>query len=289
MPKKLVLTVAALGTLFLFACQVANQNPNTPVITASATTVEPGTVVNLTVTCTDPDGDALTFTWCADGGTFSATTGTAVDWTAPNVIDTTVYTVRVIADDANGGVAYGSIEITVAPGAMYVIIGNGDITNWVPFWGGPHDSCRAQYLYYDSEMTYQGTIDAIALKLATPAAGDYYDFEIYICPTTKDTLEATWDNNYGGTPVLVYSRATQTYGRDGEKDFWHDFELDTGYDYTGGNFIVEFRWAGDDGNSIQSYANRTGEVYREIWGFKPGNPTGQPHQQNMQIRFRFEE
>lgn len=294
--KRLLLT----STLLLVAiavtgatCDIGNQNPNTPVITATATTVESGGTVTLTVTCTDPDGDALTFTWCADGGAFNTTTGPEVIWTAPTVTQTTVYTIRVIADDGNQGVAHASVDITVNPGSssgFAVVIGDRSIYNWQPFQGGPSDSCRVQFLYYASDVNHSGLINTLSLMPSLMSQGTFNNLEIYICPTAKDTLEATFANNYtGNTPTLVYSTATQVYGRTDERDYWHDFTLDTKYDYTGGNFIVEFRWAGDDGHSISSYAFQTSGVYREVGTGKPGRATGLTHMQAMYMKVTYDE
>jgi hypothetical protein len=52
-------------------------------ISPDVTAVEPGGTANLDVLAYDPDGDVLTLTWSAEGGTLSATSGHPVVWTAP--------------------------------------------------------------------------------------------------------------------------------------------------------------------------------------------------------------
>ncbi len=295
MRRLLPLSILLVGLVLLPGCLTTsgNKNPDTPVITASATEVDAGATVNLSVTCTDPDGDAVTFTWCADGGAFDATSGAAVVWTAPNVTVTDTFTITVTADDGNSGLAQATVQIIVNPGSssgFAVVVGDSSINNWLPFQGGPADSCRAQHLYYASDVNHTGLINTLSLMPSLMAQGTFNNLEIHICPTTKDTLEATFDNNYtGNTPTLVYSAASQVYGRTGERDYWHDFVLDTKYDYTGGNFIVEFRWAGDDGHSVSSHAFTTAGVYREVSHHKLGNPTGLTHMQAMYMKVTYDE
>ncbi len=88
-----------------------NTQPVINYVTAEKEVV-PGAEVEITCVSTDADGDALTFTWTADGGTITNDAGVAT-WTAPEAEGT--YTVDVVVSDGKGGEASEAIVIAVTP------------------------------------------------------------------------------------------------------------------------------------------------------------------------------
>ena len=63
---------------------------------------------------TDPDGDPLTITWSATGGTLAATRGVSTDWRAETAPGLVTFTASV--DDGRGGRASDTVTIEVSGG-----------------------------------------------------------------------------------------------------------------------------------------------------------------------------
>src|SRR3989338_435351 len=98
-------------------CTITVNNLNrAPVISAGPTPDHASINVNqtsqVTVTASDPDGSALTYTWSATGGTISGS-GALVTYSAPNAAGS--YTITVAVSDPQGLSATGTGVITVAP------------------------------------------------------------------------------------------------------------------------------------------------------------------------------
>lgn len=60
-----------------------NEPPVIDSVVVSSNTVLPGGTITLAVTAHDPNGDALSFAWTANGGTFSSPAAPSTSWTAP--------------------------------------------------------------------------------------------------------------------------------------------------------------------------------------------------------------
>jgi hypothetical protein len=88
-----------------------NQPPVISSITAEPQSVPPGGSSTITVVASDPDGDPLSYSWSASGGSISGS-GAQVTWTAPGVAGT--YTVTATVSDGKGGSDSASVSISVA-------------------------------------------------------------------------------------------------------------------------------------------------------------------------------
>jgi hypothetical protein len=89
---------------------VTNHNPAISSLTTTPTSVVTGANSIIRCTASDPDGDALTYSWTITGGSISGT-GSTVTWTAPSTAGT--FYITVIVSDGKGGTATRSVSITV--------------------------------------------------------------------------------------------------------------------------------------------------------------------------------
>jgi len=80
--------------------------------------VPPGTVVHVTATVGDPDGDALQYTWYQADGTVLPATGAQLDWTLPDAPDGFAY-LHLRVSDGKGGYATARLALTTNP---YLVI-----------------------------------------------------------------------------------------------------------------------------------------------------------------------
>ncbi len=87
-----------------------NRAPIISAVSANPATLRRGETASVSCAATDPDKDNLSYKWEATGGEITGF-GNAVTWKAPDADG--IYTVRVIIDDGKGGVAQGSVDITV--------------------------------------------------------------------------------------------------------------------------------------------------------------------------------
>lgn len=106
-----VLVIATL-LIFVSSCKKdeSNNNPVITSVTVSSPSVESGSVVTVTVVASDPDGDALTYTYVVSGGAIQGNGATAT-WTAPSIAGS--YSVTVTVTDGNGGSVSGNGSLTV--------------------------------------------------------------------------------------------------------------------------------------------------------------------------------
>ena len=92
---------------------------NTPPSISAGPTASPPAITDaqtssLSVTASDADGDTLSYSWSATGGSVSGTGATAV-YTPDPVTAVTVHQVNVVVSDEKGGIDTGLVDVTVSP------------------------------------------------------------------------------------------------------------------------------------------------------------------------------
>lgn len=102
-------------TTSLVITVLAPNSPPTLTVSATGTSVVPGTDVSLTAQAADIDGDSLSYAWTTSNGTLHSTSGATVVWKAPSAAG--VATVTCLAGDTRGGLATAtwSFEIAAVP------------------------------------------------------------------------------------------------------------------------------------------------------------------------------
>jgi hypothetical protein len=94
-----------------------NRAPVLGTVSAASPTLDEGGSTNLSVAASDPEGDALTYTWTQSPvtpvGTFRGEAGAARTWTAPLLSRDTAFTLKVTVSDGKGGTAQGSVAVKV--------------------------------------------------------------------------------------------------------------------------------------------------------------------------------
>ncbi len=98
---------------------LANQRPVISDLTADPSEVTPGSVVTLTCTATDADGDSLVYVWSADDEGTITGSGNVITWKLPD--EDGKYVISVL-DDGKGGTVRNETTVTVATPEMGVVL-----------------------------------------------------------------------------------------------------------------------------------------------------------------------
>jgi len=106
---RLALVVLAMCTI-LSGCAQPNNPPVISELRADSDQVRPSANCEIACLATDVDAGNLTYTWSANGGTFSGE-GANITWLAPTTEGT--YTITVNVTDDRGGEASEALDIKV--------------------------------------------------------------------------------------------------------------------------------------------------------------------------------
>jgi len=148
-----------------------------------------GIEYEINASASDPDGDALIYSWSVNGGTLDSTTGSIVKWTMPGTVGN--YQVTVEADDGNGGndqrtetIAVTdpvlSMNVPIAPGEGGWMLSTGDfgLSDWSYTIGDSvFNNTYKGFISFDITGLAGSTIESAALTFELSVAnGDPSSF-----------------------------------------------------------------------------------------------------------------
>jgi uncharacterized protein (DUF2141 family) len=165
-----------------------NHPPNQPVVMVSPGSVAAGGTATITVQCTDPDGDALTFSYQANGGSVIGS-GAMATWTAPAAAGT--YQVSVIASDGKATSLAGTGSLTVTGGGSTT---TGTITGAVHLPPGlPGDLSNSRVAIYQNYDDWNN--DRIIMQTVVQGSGANVTFTLTNVPPGNYYLDVWQDTN----------------------------------------------------------------------------------------------
>jgi len=133
-------------------------------------------------------------------------------------------------------------------------------------------------LVLQDELLQPLLIDRIELfsTHSSQATGIFCNVEFLLCETGVSSLSTSFDANYGGgEPVTVFQVDTLSIDWTHSSPGWNGFDLDTPFSYSGSeNLIVEFRYLGHNGKTVNARAAMLPSADRCLSGGFPTSTTG---------------
>jgi hypothetical protein len=182
------ITAAVVLLAILFHTMLANQPPTIISLGAQPNSVIPSGRCQIVCHATDPDGDELSYSWSASGGSISGT-GMTVNWTAPD--SGGFYKVTVTVTDPRGDEAMSQVTITV--GAPPIITSLVAAADWTIPSGSVQVTCNATDPDGD-ELSYEWTATAgnisgtgAVVNWTAPQEAGIYDITVVVRDSHGDS------------------------------------------------------------------------------------------------------
>lgn len=203
---KLVLVSLVILTMLL-AGGCFNKPPVITSLTPSATEVARGASCTVNCVATDPDADALTYSWTATGGAISGT-GSTITWIAPTTEGS--YSVSVSVSDGKAAAVSDSCNIQVVNTPPVIASLTPSSTDLAP-----EESCTIGCVASDADgdtLTYAwtatgGTISGTGNSVSweAPATEGTYNISVSVSDghggTVSDSCDITVEMKYGSIDI----------------------------------------------------------------------------------------
>jgi hypothetical protein len=171
-----------------------NKPPTITSLTPSATEVTRGGSCTISCVASDPDGDALTYSWSATGGSISGN-GSSVTWTAPDAVGT--YSVTVTVSDGEETVSEScNIQVVNSPPVIASLTPSATEL-------APSDSCTVDCVASDPDgdtLSYEWAVSGGAIAGSgsnvtweAPAAEGTYNVRVTVSDGQGGTDSAQCD------------------------------------------------------------------------------------------------
>ena len=164
--------------ILMYSCNKEEENkaPTISSVVVNPATVNANGIATVSVTATDPDGDALTYSYVVSGGSIAGN-GASATWTAPAVEGANSVTVTVT--DGKGGQASSNASLTVLA-AVTQVTGtasfpagtSGDLSNSKVSIYTSYDNWNANQPIKFGAVT--GTGASVSFTLTDVNPGNYY-------------------------------------------------------------------------------------------------------------------
>ena len=184
------------------------------------------------------------------------------------------------------GLFMAAILTATGTGASGKVVTIGtEVTGSLVPWRGMGYEMRFQCLWLQRDINYAGYINRVDFKYSSGStSGVFNNCRVWLCHTTKNVLEATFDNNYAGkTPVQVLDTVSLVL-RGTE---WIDLGISPGkFNYDNrDNLLMEIRWDGDSGHDI--YCKIYNAAGGRCYAFRDDADTGTVYAEGQYIRLHI--
>jgi hypothetical protein len=170
---------------------------------------------------------------------------------------------------------------------VYVEVGSPAVRTDFPF--GDFGATRCQLLYRRYELNHVGRISAIDFWGETwnDDTARFSNLRVKLCPTTADTLDTTFIDNYrGNTPVTVLDTPSFQFFTHGQTRWEHMVLAEPFFYYNTDNLLVEVLWRYSNSGEFVTYQIPF-DHNRMVWQGNDSARSGQNLFSPLYIRLGF--